>query len=40
MRDTANGNRFDYTFEESIDFKKGYSTVIDFDENNKKFFLR
>ncbi|OGP08725.1 MAG: hypothetical protein A2056_05830 [Deltaproteobacteria bacterium GWA2_42_85] len=40
MRDTADGNRFDYTFEESIDFKKGYSTVIDFDENNKKFFLR
>lgn len=40
MRDTKDGEHFDYAFEGSIESKAGYITVIDFDERSKKFFVR
>ncbi|MBI3755884.1 MAG: hypothetical protein HY265_06975 [Deltaproteobacteria bacterium] len=40
IRDTKDGGRFDYAFEGSIESKAGYVTIVDFDEHNKRFFIR
>lgn len=40
MRDGEDGNRFDYTFEGNVELKPEHITIIDFDEREKRFFVR
>jgi len=40
MRDGEDGSHFDYIFEGNIELKSGQIVVIDFDEREKKFFVR
>ncbi|MBI5048144.1 MAG: hydrogenase iron-sulfur subunit [Deltaproteobacteria bacterium] len=40
MRDGENDNSFNYTFEGSIETRAGQTITIDFDEHEKRFFIK